>query len=107
MDNWVDISLYVGYALLGIAILVTLASFVIQLVNHPGAAKFTIIGLVGTAIIVGISYALAGNEVTDSYGTDFTPQLSKWIGTGLIAMYILAGVAILSILFSELASFFK
>lgn len=67
--------------------------------------------VIGIAVVLFfISRALASDEVlklTGYTGKDNVPSTLKMVGTGLIFMYILLGLAFLGIVFSEIAKFFK
>ena len=40
-------------------------------------------------------------------GTDNVPSVLKKVGTGLISMYILLGLAVLTIVYTEISKYFK
>ena len=100
--NIVDIMIYAAYALLGLA---ALAAVIMPLVNSLGNPKSLLKGLIGVVfllIVYGIAYAVSQGEVTSVYmkfGVDAT--LSKAVGASIISMYILLGLSVLGILFSE------
>lgn len=70
-----------------------------------------LVGVVGFLIIALISiYGLAGDEIIDAYtrsGEDVTPQISRLSGGGLIIVYLLMGIAVLSIVWTEVSRIFK
>ena len=83
---------------------------IINLVANPKSAKSGLFILLGVVILIFIAYTLASNEVLKipGYtGTDNIPGILKIAGTGLFTTYILAGLAVLSILYSEIANYFK
>ncbi len=83
---------------------------IINLVANPKSAKRGLFILLGIAVLIFIAYTLASNEVLKipGYtGTDNVPGILKIAGTGLFTTYILAGLAVLSILYSEIANIFK
>lgn len=97
------------YVLLGIAAVSAIIFPLINMVQNPKKAKNALIGVVGLLIICGISYALSGSEIhMDVDGVELadaaTSQKSE---AGLIAFYILAVVAIGSIIFAEVSKMFK
>ena len=95
-----------SYVLLGLTVFSALAGAVISAVVNPKGIRGSLIGLGVMVVILGISYALASDEVIKSYG-DVTASASKWSGTGLYAFYILFILAILSIVFSAVSRAFK
>ena len=83
---------------------------IINLVTNIKSAKKGLFTLLGVAVLIFIAYTLASNEVLSipGYnGTDNIPGILKLAGTGLFTTYILAGLAVLSILYSEIANYFK
>ncbi len=83
---------------------------IINLVTNIKSAKRGLFTLLGVAVLIFIAYTLASNEVLSipGYnGTDNIPGILKLAGTGLFTTYILAGLAVLSILYSEIANYFK
>ncbi|AFL80937.1 hypothetical protein Aeqsu_1445 [Aequorivita sublithincola DSM 14238] len=94
----VDGFLYVAYIILGLTVLFVL--FFVLKGLAAGNIKNTLISIGAFLLIVVISYVLAdgnpmqiGEEVLSASG-------SKWVGTGLYTFYILAVIAIGSMVFS-------
>ena len=82
----------------------------INLVTNLKSAKRGLLVLLGVAVLIFIAYSLASNEVLEipGYsGGDNVPKTLKISGTGLFITYILAGLAVLSILYSEISKYFK
>lgn len=82
----------------------------INLFTNLKSAKKGFFVLLGVAVLIFIAYTLASSQVLDipGYsGPDNVPKTLKITGTGLITMYILAGLAVLSILYSEISKYFK
>lgn len=97
----VDWFIYIAYITLLIAILFVLL-FVIQGIL-AGDPKKTLIPLAIFLVIIAISYGLAdGNEVILNNGTVISAGESRWIGTGLYTFYAVAGIAIASMIYSEI-----
>ena len=83
---------------------------IMHLISNPKSAKQFLFVLLGVAILIFIAYSLASNEVLEipGYtGKDNVPGTLKFVGTGLFLTYILSGLAVLSILFSEISNYFK
>ncbi|GER58378.1 hypothetical protein [Patiriisocius marinus] len=94
-----DMILYVAYLIFAIVCFAVLV-FVVKGV-FQGDIKKTLISIGAVALIVVISYVLAeGTESLTKDGEIVTAQTSKWIGTGLYAFYIMAILAIASMVFS-------
>ncbi len=70
--------------------------------------------LVILGVILGVSYLLASGEIPNFFGVEkfvaegtLTESVSKWVGTGLYATYILFGASFISIAGFGVASMFK
>lgn len=104
-DANVNAMFYIAYVLLAIPVVAVLIYSLKNLFSHPDNLKKSLILIVSFLIILGISYALSsGTDVNlDKFteaGIEVTESSSKMVGAGLIAFYILAGVAIVSMLLS-------
>lgn len=80
------------------------------MIANPKNATKALIALVFLGVVVLIGYFLASDqllELTAYQGTGNNPQTLKWAGTGLISMYLLIGLAVLAIIYSEIAKLFK
>ena len=94
-----DMILYVAYTIFAI-VCVAVIIFVIKGV-FTGDIKKTLFSLGAVALIFVISYVLAtGTESLTRDGEVVTAQTSKWIGTGLYAFYIMAILALASMVLS-------
>lgn len=80
-----------------------------QIIANPKRGKGTLIGILGLVVVILIAYGLASSEPL-SFPTpnpDNVPPVLKRVGTGLIAMYLLFGIGLVSILFTEISKSFK
>jgi hypothetical protein len=96
------------YALAIIAAAASLIFPVLNLVQNPKAAKTVLTGVAALALVAGISYGMAGDEVIPAYhqyGT--TPASSKMVSMGLILFYLLAAGAVIAAVYSEVSKIFK
>lgn len=102
-DSFVNIALYVSYLLV---ILAALGAIILPLINALGNPKSLVKSLIGVGALVVlflVSWAISGDEVTAVYTKfDITSTSSRVIGGVLITTYLLMGVAILSIIYSEI-----
>ncbi len=102
-ETFVNIALYVSYLLV---ILAALGAIVLPLINALGNPKSlvkSVIGIAALGVLFLVSWAMAGDEVTAVYTKfDITSTSSKVIGGVLITTYLLMGVAVLSIIYSEI-----
>lgn len=107
----IDIALTWGYILILITALIALVFPAIYMFTNPTNMVKTLIILVVIAVLIGIAYLLSSDTplVMPGYtGTDNTnPVVLRRVDTGLIFMYFALGLAVLSILYSEIAKYFK
>ncbi|MFW6224089.1 MAG: hypothetical protein ACOC4R_00365 [Bacteroidota bacterium] len=101
--------MYWSYVLLAVAVILAVVIPIIYLIMNPAKAKNVLFAIIGFVVLAGISYLLASDSIAapvyDKF--DVTPKTSKYIGTGLIATYILGGLAIAATIFSGIAKIFK
>ena len=94
-------------------IIAAAASLIFPLVYMIMNPKNTVRNLVilgFIVVLVVVSYSLASDQtlnLVNYSGPDNVPQTLKRADTGLILTYILAGIAVLSILYTEVAKLFK
>ena len=71
----------------------------INLASNPGKLKKALIFIGFLIIVVGIAYASStGVETPMKDGEVLSASGSKWVGTGIRVFYILASVAVLSMI---------
>ncbi len=119
LSNWellvykrTDIALGWAYILLVIAAITALLFPLITIVTDVKAILRLLMVVAAAAVLLLVSYfAFASDtpiEILGYTGTDNRdPVTLKWIGTGLFSTYIIFGIAIVSILYFEVASIFK
>jgi predicted MFS family arabinose efflux permease len=98
------------YLLFGLAIFSLIVFSIIQIIQKPKKAIKTFISIGIFLIIILIAYSSASAEILTlvGYKGEFNEPVSlKWSGTGLITMYIFLGLAILSILYTEVGKYFR
>ena len=114
MNTWINANLYWSYILFGASIFAVVALEFVNTVSDKHATKsaLTSLGFLGAVIV--ISYLFSGSEIPKFYGADkfvadgtLTPTVSLWIGTGLIATYILSALAVIGIVWSSISRVFK
>ncbi len=105
----IDFGLYATYALLAICVLMILAFSISKIAGDPAAAKTSIIGIVGLAALIGISYALSTGEDANTIfaGDNITEGTSHYVGAALYSFYLLGALTILAIIYSEVTRLFK
>lgn len=73
-------------------------------------AKRSLLGVLALAVVVGIGYTLASSAIPTFHNVEkfnITESISKNVGTGLFVTYLLGGIAILGILYTEISKSFK
>ena len=109
--NQTDIPLMWGYILTVITIIVTITFPIIYMFKHPTNLVRSLIILVIVGVFVGLAYSVASGTPYDipgyTGGVNQNPQILRIIDTGLIFMYFILGVSLLSLLYSEIANSFK
>ncbi|MBX2962599.1 MAG: hypothetical protein KF687_08810 [Cyclobacteriaceae bacterium] len=99
----VDAGLYTGYALFAIALLSAVVLPLVNVLKSPGDLKKALFAILGMVVLFGISYALAGSEVSaDHAAKGITSNVSKLVGAGLIMFYLIAAIAVLGLIYSEI-----
>lgn len=95
----VDWFIFISYITLFLAISLV-GIFVIREILKGNIMK-TIIPIIAFVVIIGISFLLAdGNETIANDGTVISATQSRWIGAGLYTFYIVALIALGSMVFS-------
>ena len=97
-----------SYLLLGIAAVAAVLFPIIYLVQNPKKAKGALFSVAGLLVIFGISYLIASAAVLNSYEKfDIDGAISRRVGMGLIAMYILGFGAVGAIIYSAVSRLIK
>ncbi|MFB1003237.1 MAG: hypothetical protein QMC70_03755, partial [Bacteroidia bacterium] len=104
-----EMGLFLTIALAIIAVIGTVVSSAIHLVNNPKSAKSLLIGVGVLVLVCIIGYTVSGGEITEhslEYGVNSVQQ-SKLIDMGIYLTAFLSVVSVVSILVSEGISLFK
>ena len=108
-ESMTDAVLIWAYILLGLTVVLLLVFPVLYFIKNPKAAIKFLIVLVGFAILFGIGYLLASGDINapifEKQGV--TSNTSRLVGAGMITTYILAGIAVLAIIYSSISSVFN
>ena len=107
-----DYALRWAYVLFALAAIAALLFPLINIVTDVKAIVRLLAVLGGAGVLLLLSYfVFASDQAIDILGYAGTdnrdPVTLKWIGTGLFTTYIIFGVALISILYSEIANLFK
>lgn len=100
-----------AYALVGIAVGLTVIFPLIQMISNPKNAKKNLLGVLALVVIVGIAYAMSSTELLGIVDPELIeydePGTLKFAGTMLHSIYLLAGLTILAMIYSEISKIFK
>ena len=114
MGAWINTNLTWSYILLGIGAVVAIVFALYNTFTDKDAAKKGLIALVFTAVVIVISYVLASDAIPQFYGVEkfvadgtLTATISKMVGTGLYATYVLFVLVMLAIAGSSLNKVIK
>lgn len=100
----------IAYVFFGIAAISSVLFPVLFLILNPKKAKNSLIGLVAVGLVFGISYALADNTIPTFIGSDkfnISESLAKMVDTSIISLYLLAGITVVAIIYTEVSKMFK
>ncbi|MBB6328561.1 hypothetical protein JYB64_18795 [Algoriphagus aestuarii] len=104
MDTY-DILLYGSYLLIAIGAFVSIVMPLIKSLDNPKSLLKTVVGIVGILVLFFVAYSISSNEVLPKFEADpfnLTPEGSQLVGGMLITTYVLAVVALVGIVFTEL-----
>lgn len=104
----VDIILYFGYGMVMVGAVLAIGFPLWIASKNPKSLVGTGMGLGSILVLFLIAWLLSGSEVYSSY-TEFgvDASLSKFIGGMLILVYMLVGLAVSGIIYSEITKSLK
>lgn len=104
-----DILIYWGYFLVIFTAVITILFPIVAMIMNPKNSIKIFIALGLMVIIAIIAYSLSQVGFTDLQleKLEVTADTSKYVGAGLIFTYILAGLAVLTIIYASISRIFK
>ncbi|WKK80518.2 hypothetical protein [Marivirga arenosa] len=106
--EFVDILLYGAYLLVIVAALGAIVLPLISALSQPKSLLKSLIGVLAIGVIYVVSWSISGDEVTAKYiKFDITSTSSQVIGGVLITTYLLMGIAVISIVYSEISKLIR
>ena len=103
-----EFGLYLAYILFAIGLLAAIVLPLIKALDEPKQLVKAGIGIGGLAVVFLISWIIASDEVTTMYTTKGVDVgLSKLVGGVLTMMYLLMGIAIIGIVYTEISKVLK
>lgn len=114
MGGWINSNLVWAYILMVAGAAIALLSGVLHMASDFRSAKKGLLSLAGFAVVAIIAYALSSDAIPQFFGVEkfvasgvLNAQVAKLVDTGLIATYLLFGIAVLSIVWSSVSQIFK
>lgn len=109
--SYTNIFLIWAAVLAGLAVALAVIFPVIQMITNPKNAKKGLMGIVALAIFVGIAYIMSSTDVLGITNPDLiqydVPSTLRYAGTMINSIYILAALAIVSMVYTEVSKIFK
>ena len=105
----VNVGIIVAYVLIVIGVVSAIVFPLINAISEPKLLVKSGLGVVAVLVVFGIGYALSDSNLTAKFiqsGVE-TENLSKTIGGALTMVYLLMGVAIIGIVYTEFSKAFK
>ncbi|MCF8381858.1 MAG: hypothetical protein K9H49_19985 [Bacteroidales bacterium] len=111
VDARTSIALVWAYILVFVTLMVAVVFSILQMLTNTKALVRGLIVFVGIALLVGLAYMLGSGETLNILGYEGTdnsdPKVLKMVDMGLISTYFILGMILISILYSEIAKYFK
>ena len=114
LAGWINTNLIWAYILLAVGAGIAIISGLFHMITDIKAAKGGLIALVAIGVVALVSYLISSDAIPQFIGVQrfinngtLTPQVARWVDTGLHATYILLGLAVLSIVYSAVSRLFK
>ncbi len=103
MESMIDIGLYLSYLMVIVALLGAIVLPIIKSLDNPKSLIKPLGAIAGIFVLFLICYGFAGDSLNSkAIAAGVTSGVSKFVGGGLIAMYVLFVVAIVGIVFTEI-----
>ncbi len=113
-DSWGGLVLNFSIALFIVCAVLTVGfaifKFVADAIDSPKSAIKPIIVLVVIAILIIVSYSMASDVIPVFLGSDnfeITASTSKWVEASLYGMYILFGITVVALVYTELSRIWR
>ncbi len=107
-DTAINIGFVIMYVLIVAAIIGVIVFPLIQMAGNLKAAKGTLFGVLGLVVLFLICYAVSPAETGAFYQKmNISPNLSKAIGGGLLATYIIFAAVLVSIAYTSVTNWLK
>ena len=108
---YTNIFLIWAVILTGIAVGFTVIFPVFQMIKNPKNAKKGLLGIVALVVVIAIAYGLSSGEMLGIKNPDLVQydvhSTLKYAGTMINSIYVLAIIAIVSMIYTEVSKIFK
>jgi len=107
---YTDLVMYWSYILFAISVVATLGFAIVYVIFNFSKAKNALIGIIALALISLVAYLMASGAIPHFHGVEkfnITESLSKLVGSGLYLTYLLLGLSILGVIYTEISKSFK
>jgi len=99
----VDLGLYLVYVLFGVAFLSAILLPLINSLKDPAVLLRSLYGVGAIVVLFLVAFGVSNGVVTpEQQAKGIDEGLSKLIGSGLILFYMVFGLAVLGLVFSEI-----
>jgi len=109
--TYTNIFIVWAYILTVIAVVFTILLPIIQLATNFKKAKKSLLGVVALVVVLAIAYFMSSDELLGIKNPDLVkydvPSTLKYAGTMINSIYVLAVVAIGTMIYTEVAKIFK
>jgi MFS-type transporter involved in bile tolerance (Atg22 family) len=107
MDTY-DFFLYLGYIMVIVAAVSAVLFSVLNMVTNPKNIIRAGISVAIIGVLFLIAYSMSGNEVTTEYAKfNIDPDTSKLVGGTLIMSYLLLGITVVGLFYTEVVKIVK
>lgn len=103
MENIIDIMLYLSYAMFAVGLVAAIVLPIWKSLDDPKSLIKPLGALLGITVLFFICYAISGDDLNSRLiATGATAGVSKFVGGGLITMYVLFLAALVGIVITEI-----
>ncbi len=106
-DATIDTLLNITKVMLILAAALAIIGLILDVFSDKKALKYTLMALVGFAVIIFIAYSMASGHPYKLGDTVYSASTSTWVDTGLWTFYLLAIIALILMFFTWISDFFK
>lgn len=113
-SNWsaliINTSIFLFIAIVAAIVLFSIYIFIKDAKDNPKTAIKPLLSIAFLGIIVLVSYLLGSEVMPQFLGADkfsFSPSTIKWVDVSLYMMYILFGISILALIYTEISKIWR